>query len=372
MPPTSPVIGILSTSFQRQGKVMPRGIQAELAYLTQIGRKMPGIVCVFSPYSIDWNKGLIQGCRFREELNGSGYWECETFPMPSVVYDQMYANTAGSHYHQIKNRLKQVTGGRYFNSKFMNKLTIHRLLNRVPLMQEYLPKTKRFRSAADLVNYLSCYDSVYLKPAAGGMGWGIIKVSKYKNGYRYQTRNGYCSPVYNIDRLYKKIKQLMGKHLYLIQQGLNLFRYKDQIVDIRVLIQKNGRGIWSLTKLYTRVGKPGRITSNLAGGATAFPLGDILSWRYSKPEIEDIRSRIIDLSLNACQVLEQESQELIGEIGVDIGLDDKNRLWIIELNLKPRKSTTGSGNQRLIGLSFAKPLRFAGFLAKQKTIDPQN
>ncbi|MGE5404393.1 MAG: YheC/YheD family protein, partial [Candidatus Saccharibacteria bacterium] len=60
---------------------------------------------------------------------------------------------------------------------------------------------------------------------------------------------------------------------------------------------------------------------------------------------------------------------LFGELGIDIGLDNDDKLWLIEVNSKPRKATEGSGDNRLIDLSFMKPLSYARFLAELPSIE---
>lgn len=363
-----PVIGILTIGINDTRQIELSGVQAELAYLTRIGSKIPGTVIVFSPADIDWKRSLVRGYRFRFDSETVGQWESSYYPIPDVVYDQMYAGGRVANFAETRRRLKYYTKGRFFNSRYLNKMNVYRYLSTVEELKTYLPETRRLVKPNDLNIILENYGSAYIKPITGSLGRGIIRAVKEAGHYKYQTRSGKVGYAKSIPDLYSKIKHLAGGRAYLVQQGLELYQTNNKVVDIRVLMQKNGRGIWTLTKMYVRAGLKGQITSNLASGGTAYPLSKVLSEKYSDAEISLIRQGVRDLAFKTCQALELTSKELYGEIGVDIGLDKYNRLWLIEMNSKPRKTTRGKGDPRLVSLSFAKPLRYARFLLTQEPL----
>ena len=167
----------------------------------------------------------------------------------------------------------------------------------------------------------------------------------------------------SVNELYRKIRNITGKKLYLVQQGINLITYQGRVVDIRALMQKNGQGVWTITKVYARVGPKGNITSNLASGGTAHLMNRVFTGHFEKERIDEIKQQIRDLSIKVCEAVEETSGYIFGEMGVDLGVDKEGYIWIIEVNSKPRRTVAGKGSRRLITLSFTKPLRFAHFLA---------
>ena len=128
-------------------------------------------------------------------------------------------------------------------------------------------------------------------------------------------------------------------------------------------MQKNGKGTWTITKVYARVGRKGNITSNLATGGTAHSLSEVFKQYFDKDKITEIKKKIRALSIKVCEALEKSSGHIFGEMGVDLGVDKDGRIWIIEVNSKPRRTVGGQGSPKLITLSFTKPLRFAHYLA---------
>ncbi|MGE5416669.1 MAG: YheC/YheD family protein [Acidobacteriota bacterium] len=359
-----PIIGIITTNLTREGIIQPRGVQSELAYMSLLSQNMPAHVVVFTPEDINWNQKTVRGYRYVEEEDGTGHWVGRWIPLPDVIYDQIHTRTAEKRHSATRNRLKEHTAGKYFNPSLLNKLKVHLLLMEDPEIIQFLPQTKPLKDAEDIEAYLNKYENIYLKPVAGSLGRGIIRVKKDEDRYKYQTRGGHVGSASNVHDLFRKVKKWMKDHKYLIQQGLDLFRFDDRVVDIRVMMQKNGKGKWSLTKIYARVGSKFNITSNLASGGTAHPIDEVLSTKFDEMKISEIKGAMREMAFAVCRALEQATGELFGELGIDIGLDNDDKLWLIEINSKPRKATEGSGDNRLIDLSFMKPLSYARFLAE--------
>lgn len=85
------------------------------------------------------------------------------------------------------------------------------------------------------------------------------------------------------------------------------------------------------------------------------------------PKVEQrnrAKAQIRRLSRQVVDALEQGSGRTFGELGIDLGLDTSGKVWIIEVNSKPRKTpTTEKGRQDLVDLSFERPMRYAIYLA---------
>ncbi|MGZ4135856.1 MAG: YheC/YheD family protein, partial [Tumebacillaceae bacterium] len=60
----------------------------------------------------------------------------------------------------------------------------------------------------------------------------------------------------------------------------------------------------------------------------------------------------------------------IGELGLDLGLDESGRIWVIEVNAKPwKKPNIAEGEwKNLALLAFQRPVQFATYLC-QKHLD---
>lgn len=358
-----PVIGILTTNRIYSGRIKPSGVQGELSYLSRMGRRINGEVYVFHPWDIDWKNRRFIGYRFHHKEDGYGHWERSPMPPPDVVYDQIYNRIAERRYLPDRTRLKKLTKGKYFNPCYLNKFTVHNNLKKVAEVRDHLPQSKLLKKPEDIGSMLTSHRVLYIKPVTGSLGRGILRVTRESGRFVFKTRGGRVGHALSINNLYSKIRGIIGKKVYIVQQGINLIPYEGKVVDIRALMQKNGEGVWSITKVYARVGPKGNITSNLASGGTAHSLNKVMAGHFDQEKIDEIRQQLRALSIKVCEAVEKTSGEIFGEMGVDLGIDKEGRLWIIEVNSKPRRTTEGKGSRRLITLSFSKPLRYAHHLA---------
>lgn len=358
-----PVIGILTTNKLRSGRIKPYGVQGELSFLSRMGRRVPGQVYVFHPWDIDWKNNRFSGYQFHAEEDGYGRWEKYQMPPPDVVYDQIYNRVAERRYLQDRTRLKKITNGRYFNPCYLSKHAVHENLHKIPEIRSHLPAAKILKKSEDLRPMLVSFSCLYIKPVTGSLGHGIIRVTRESGRFVLKTRGGRVSYALSINEVYRKIKAFTGKKVCLAQQGINLITYEGGVVDIRTLMQKNGQGAWTVTKIYARVGRKGNITSNLASGGTPHALNQVFAGYFEKKRIGEIKQQIRELSIKVCEAVEETSGHIFGEMGVDLGVDKSGNIWIIEVNSKPRRTVEGKGSRKLITLSFTKPLRYAHYLA---------
>jgi glutathione synthase/RimK-type ligase-like ATP-grasp enzyme len=215
---------------------------------------------------------------------------------------------------------------------------------------------------------LKQHQTVYVKPVFGSQGRRIIRISRtggHSFTYQYQIKDRLVKKtVYQLAELERKLKPLMGKLTYIIQQEIKLLKNQGSVVDMRVMVQKNERGKWGVSGKAFRIGKTGGITSNLSNGGKACEIQGILAQHFHDPlEVERIVREVDFLALAAAQSIEKYRFP-IGELGIDIGVDQDGRIWFIEANLKPaRKVFSLIGDQETRLLTVQRPILFARYLA---------
>ncbi|MDZ5473685.1 YheC/YheD family protein [Bacillus sp. 31A1R] len=211
-----------------------------------------------------------------------------------------------------------------------------------PMVSKYFPESIEFSTEA-LQDFMSRYDSVYLKPDGGGQGRGIIRVSKEENGM--YSLKGYTPTGKDLSikasnlRAIKEVIQpnaFFEKHRkYVIQQGINSLSQNGQPLGIRVHTQK-------LKNNWVRSGILGKMVNSEDGivnrnrGAWAIPIRELLT-DYAGMDVNkaiQIENEITTISIKASQLF-AEHYPWLDECGIDIGLSQDGQPWIFEVNSNP-------------------------------------
>jgi len=355
-----PVVGIMA----EVGHDIKRPFNGQSNFLKELIRasRTLGEICYgFSPDSINFHNMTVAGYTF---INGD--WKRGIFPMPDVVYPR-----EGGYSHrslQVRNKLKAI-GCKFINPPLIGKWQTHKILSQNLLLHQYIPDTRRVNNYHQIESMLAKYGAVYLKPITGSQGRNIIKVARinntnsYKYYYqvRYQPREGTAN---SLKSLQLSLNKLMGRQSYIVQRRLNLLRVGGNIADVRVLVQKDDTGQYSVTGKACRIGRKGSITSNISGGGSGQRLSGILDRYFADPQTRDrIAGDINYLAIEAAKELEANISS-IGELGIDIGIESSGKIWFIEANLKPaRQVFILTGEKATRRMSIVKPLLYARYLA---------
>ena len=356
-----PTIGILAVSLIHRGQYDPTSIKAELIYLSHVSRSLHGQVYVFTPGSINWDNNTARGYTFQK-----GNWAAAVYPLPDVVYDRITSRATETKNLSTKQRLMQIPHLKYFNPSFLDKWKVYQLLVTDQILKSYLPETKVL-TPENFREMMQKYSTLFVKPSNGSLGKGIIKVSRNSGGamnFVMYGRGKIKNHAENAEEFFKKTARVRGDKPYIVQQGIALAFYKGSAFDLRIIYQKDKNGNWYLGKKFVRVAPKGSSISNLSSGGRVELSKRILSYIFIKKErintkIEEIK----DLCLRAATVLEQKSNGIYGELGLDVGIDKNGALWLIEVNSKPRKTTESEYSTAVMRKTFKRPLEFASYLA---------
>lgn len=364
-----PTIGVLSTFLPNKEEFDPTGVQADIIYLSNMGKMVPGQVFIFTPGSINWSNNTTRGYVYKQISADRGVWISDIYPLPDVVYDRVSSRISEGKdsIRSTKNRLMNQPYLKYFNPHFLNKWKVHQILINNPRLHQYLPET-RLLNTENLEEMLRKYKVLFIKPGNGSLGYGIIKLkSNEKGDINYVVNRGrgrLRTHAENAEDFMKKTKKIRKDKQYIVQQGLDLATFRGSPFDIRIIYQKDGRGEWQISKKFVRVAAPGSSVSNLSSGGRAEPSKKIFKYLYSRKEIIEEKNREVKvLCQTIALTLEKLTNETFGELGFDIGIDKQGHPWLIEVNSKPRKTTETEYSKTIIRNSFKRPLEYSVYLA---------
>ncbi|WP_276624442.1 YheC/YheD family protein [Syntrophomonas wolfei] len=355
-----PVVGIMAET-SRDARRPFGGQTFFIKQLLQSGRALGQICFAFSPFSIDWKSKSIHGYSW-----GDKGWIQGRFPLPDVVYPREKAYSPVK--LNIRRRLENMDV-KFLNPALIGKWQTYRVITQNPALVPFIPDTRLVNSFSQVDRMIKKYTAVYLKPVAGSQGRNIVRVVKKKNDsvYQYQYQlNGRLvkGSASSLAQLRSCLKPIMGNRTYIAQKQINLLQSAGNIIDVRILVQKDHSGIWDVTGMACRVGRPGSITSNISAGGSGQKLEITLREKFPDQEKQqEIIEKLRFVAVEACRTLEG-SIGSSGEMGVDIGIDKGGQVWFIEANLRPaRQVFTLIGEKKTRLLSVKRPMLYCRYLA---------
>lgn len=208
-------------------------------------------------------------------------------------------------------------------------------------LASYVPATSLY-SFDELEHMLEAHTLIYIKPDRGTYGNGVMCAEQIYNReadsnvektyvLRYETKTEHFT---ELEQLHKTIRNLCQGKEYLIQQGIRMLRYNDCPFDLRVLTQKTPDGQWESTGIIGRIAAKQKIITNHHSGGTVMHYKPLMTAHMTITEAENIRQELKNLGTNVAAQLQKYYPNL-KEIGLDVAIDDRWNIWILEVNTKP-------------------------------------
>ncbi|NIK69915.1 MULTISPECIES: YheC/YheD family protein [unclassified Paenibacillus] len=324
---------------------------------------------VFSPAEYEEKTGQLTAFRLRD-----GGWVKEPCPLPDILYDRCFYRTAEERLlcKAVLAAIREQKPVTTLNGSLPGKWEVYGTLRQDSALAPLLPSTIRLNRPDTLLRLLNSYNGeLFLKPSAGMQGKGAVhlKLSPSTREWIAAGRTGsnllFRHRFAHYSSLSRWIRRFTGKASYIAQPYLRLADPNGNPFDLRVLVQKNGKGRWGVTGAAVRAGSTGSVTSNLHGGGTASQPADYLSLLFGEAKAERMMNEITEASLQAAEKLEHNYGRL-AELGIDFGIEPDGRIWLLEVNSRPgRSSFQQSGDDEAARLSVELPLRYARLLAQR-------
>lgn len=353
-----PFIGMLMSN--EDNKLTWSVLERMKVYLRDY-ENLHGAVVIFALDKTDAVGRLIEGYCYHP---ASKTFEKGIYPFPSAVYRTVGLND------RWKNCFLSAMGNRFFNNHYFSKWEMYRWYSGNPELSGSIPFTCVLKSADDVFDMLEKYGKVFIKPISGLGGHGITQITAAESGYEFKYREKGENALElktGKEEAAEYIQIKFGRGRYIVQQPIDLIRINDCVVDFRCIMQKNQSGNWVCMAVIGRYGKKGSIVSNISSGGTAF----ILSSADSPEPLRGDKAALLGgeisaFALDICKALDEYGLN-IGTVGIDIGVDNNGKLWLIEINNRdPDPTIALDANDRALYirlktgiLSYAKYL--AGF-----------
>ena len=308
----------------------------------------------FSPGAVDFENRVVNGYIYRD-----GKWVNTVSRFPDVVY-----NTTGfSRDKQIEavDRLQEEIP--FTSYSIGNKVTVFNNLMKYKLFANYLLPSEKVLSEKHFFTLADLYPEMVLKPSSGHQGENIYYIKR--EGSSFRVLSGAEEMSCTVEEMSDFILDKLDQDEYIIQPYINCRTKHGEPYDFRLHVQKDSKGEWVSSNIYPRLSSDGGIICNISRGGHTDRLDDFLEREFggdghAMKKYLEVFSR--QLAAHMDEIQKELYGEELDELGIDVGLDQKQRIYIYEINWRP-----GHPPLNNIDLSVVKnTVQYAMFLANRR------
>lgn len=329
-----PVIGILTEVNDNKDVISFPAIQHLCKELAEELAQIGGFFYLFGLQNFHEDK--IHGYFYHDHT-----WTKHHFPYPDVIYNRLHSRRADASTTFLK--LKKMLEDKeipIFNSRFFSKDETYQLLVKNSTIENHLPLTGKL-TYSNLISMLKIFPLLYIKPVHGSQGRNIIHMEFLNNQYiatiSSGKKKGKSQLFTDEKKLWKWLEGYAKRRSYICQQGIDFQKWQGRSLDFRILCHKNYQNNWTITSTVARIAQKKAIVANLAQGAEMQPAKVVLNELLNPERASHILEELKALALKIANILSDNTDGYLGELGIDIGMDKKGHLWVIEVNSKPSK-----------------------------------
>ncbi|WP_028593710.1 YheC/YheD family protein [Paenibacillus assamensis] len=321
-----PIIGIVYARITDHAGLMQRHLNTHAS-----------VVVTFLPSEVNWSKGLIHGRSLSRSAIGEYRVNKQPLPMPDVIYNRIvpYKVYERPHVRQFLHQAR-VRHIPLFNPPFIfRKDTIHQYLMKHPAIRSHLPASIIAPTLTQVTQLLASHQAVFFKPVTGSQGKGIYKMKKdVDGGFIKEARFNKRYMVSTSKDLSKLYHEIVGKNMrtsYIVQADVQLAKLHNDFFDFRVHLFKDGNHKWQISAIGANVFGSQNVTTH---GGWVKPVQEVLKPVFGS-KATTVEKGILALSLQVANQVTKCIKQPVGEVALDIGVDQKGKAWLFEVNSKP-------------------------------------
>ncbi|AZU60408.1 YheC/YheD family protein [Neobacillus mesonae] len=316
-----PVIGLLLAKSEAR---LTRYFDNFLIY-TMLYEQINGILFVFCEQQIDFAKEQITGYVF--DPSSPENWRKAELPFPNAIFRRVELA------QQTLKGLQEKMGSGFFNAQYFDKWQFWKWLSPYSELRAHLAETTNQVNLTSLNAFIEKYNGVYLKARNGSRGKGIYYIEKHED--QYIVIENYKDDIKTLSN--KQMAKFLLRHsYYLLQQPIRLHTFEERKVDYRVILQKDGTGNWQCTGMIARFGKTNAISSNFKASGFAMEGTRALMIQFGYDELAAFKK--YQEIVTICTKMANKVDETVGayaDFGIDVGIDEDDKIWVIEMNKRP-------------------------------------
>lgn len=291
----------------------------------------------FSHERIDWLARTTVGMVYQ----GKGSWTQRTVPLPDVIYDRgvNFLDSEKPLVRYVRSQFRSSPEVQWINARdYFDKWWLFVRLGKYEELAPHLPETVRYQKISDVTAMLGRHGLVYLKAFYGRGGTQVLAVEEREPGRYLCSTARWRATLSSLEELESEIQRFFRSDQFVVQQGIRLLQHEGRNLDLRVLLQKDGRGRWQVTYYQVRVASGDSPVTNVHCHGEPFDFRELMPAVLGSRQAALAKEReVADFCVSAVRCIEREYGPF-GEIGLDVALDGQDRIWLLEANAKADKN----------------------------------
>lgn len=354
-----PVIGLL-VSESKLGRVLGGWRDRVYCRYARYAREGGAQLIFFARSGLDAETGQVEGYAHRCDLTSACRWERVSIAAPTMIYDRCFGKVALEEALAVREAAARLGCTVVNRPPKVTKIMTFQALQNHPDLLEHLPYTAPL-TPAGLAMALERFRDLYLKPDNLYKGKGVYRLTREAGGWLLQHRGEETNESRFLadGEVMEALEPLLQEDArYLMQEGLDLATFGGNRFDFRSLVQKNGRGEWTLTGLVARVGATGSVITSPRSGGQVAPAERALADLFGD-RAPDLVAEIERVSIKLAAAAESHFGTC-AELGLDVGVTRDGVVKLIEINGKPLRVSLLRLNDPLISERVDRyPIHFA-------------
>jgi len=201
---------------------------------------------------------------------------------------------------------------------------------------DYLVPSEKVSSTEQFFAFLKKHPEVVFKPTWGHQGTDVYHIKQKAD--IFQILLGANETNCDAAELTAFLQAKLTEQDYLVQPYINCRTKTGVPYDLRLHVQKGRAGKWVDPIIYPRISANGSIVCNIGQGGYTSDLTGFLKREFGAGEYE-MRKYVELFALQLAAHMDEIQQELyseeLNELGIDIGLDAAQKIFVYEVNWRP-------------------------------------
>lgn len=282
----------------------------------------------FTPSDVDYDNKKISG----KFYNGDK-WEEKQFNYPDYIFDRMLFR-GRKKYKKLYDEFSHIA----FNNErkkggSISKTYMYEIIANSKEFKSYLIPYIEVKNTEDVRRQLKKYGKIVCKADGGSLGLNVYFIEKKNEKYELKIHKNIYE--YTEDKFTDFINEnfVDSEETFVVQPYIQSKTNDGNPFDLRAHLMKDGNGKWSIVKIYPRIGARNSIISNLHLGGSTCDLKTFLTRHITVKDDKQFKKDVSTFTLEFANFIEQKLDYHFSELGLDIAVDENNKLWLFEVNM---------------------------------------